>query len=736
MEPANKPTYVFDDFCLDATACQLKRQGEAIPLPPKVFDVLLVMVENRGRILDKEFLHRTLWPDTFVEDGTLAQYVFLLRKALQEDTANHRYIETVPRRGYRFVAPVQEVTAGPRVSENQQNGHRNGHGETPAVTLPPPASGWALRWLQSRWTVGLVSLLLALGAAGLYFLLNRPSALLPATHSMQITKLTTMGKAVLPALSPDAKYVAFVLDDAGKQSVWVRQLAAANNVQVIAPAAVDYGGLTFSPDGNYLYYQVYNRPATFGTLYRLPVLGGAPTQLIDDIDSPVSFSPDGRRLAFLRYAPVKGESYLILADANGTGQQTLATRKSPDFFDALEGVAWSPDGKTLACAGRGTNANGPYMNLLGLNSTDGKEVVLTSRPWKQIGQMVWRRDSNGLLALARSQESPLSTSQLWYFPFPSGAPVRITNDLNLYSKLSANSDLSKLVTIQSSRVSSLWLAPVGETVQAVQLGGASMDNYAHKLGLTWAANGQLIYGSYASGNADLWVMDADGNNARQLTVDPNIDFAPAVAQSNNAPSFIAFGSTRGGGYSIWRMDRDGQNVRRLTPGQSDYYPTVTPDGKWVLYTADSANLPMTWKVAAEGGESHPFLPQSAFNPAVSPDGKWVALFYAVPEQFVYKLALVPITGGAPNRIFEVVSQDLTTVARWSADGQMITYIDTKNGVSNIWGQPIDGSPARQLTQFKSDLIFRFAWAPDGKTLACERGFYVNDVVLLSDFLPT
>ena len=352
VEPA-KQLYVFDDFCLDAAECQLKRHGEPIPLPPKAFDVLLVMVENRGRILDKDFLHRTLWPDTFVEDGTLAQYVFLLRKALQEEPAGHRYIETVPRRGYRFVAAVEEITGNETVKRNgtapvpttyqNQNGELQAEILRPLAPTAPPAAKSALVILrQSKWAIAVLSVVLALGIGLTYFLLKRFLAA-PPPRSMQITKLTTMGKAALPALSPDAKYVAYVVDEAGKQSVWVRQLAAANNVQVIAPAEVDFMGLTFTPDGNYLYYLVYGRPQIYGTLYRMPVLVGTATKLIDDIDSPIAFSPDGNRVAFVRIEPLKSESYLVLADTNGTEQQTLATRKRPDYFYANDGVAWSPD---------------------------------------------------------------------------------------------------------------------------------------------------------------------------------------------------------------------------------------------------------------------------------------------------------------------------------------------------------------------------------------------------------
>lgn len=736
METPTKRLYLFDDFCLDVTDCQLRRRGAVIALPPKVFDMLRVMVENRGRILDKDFLMKSLWPDTFVEDGTLAQYVFLLRKALNEETAEPRYIETIPRRGYRFVAQVQEVTDDEQLSlASHQTSPRNGTTSLLEarpngfhLAPAPPARASFAQFTTNKWLW--LGLGVALGLGLLAFVVQHPSPPVPTPRAMQITKLTTMGKAARPALAPDSKYVAYVVDDQGKQSIWVRQIATANEVQVTAPAELDLMGLTFAPDGNYLYYLAYGRPQVYGTLYRLPALGGTATKLIEDVDSPVAFAPDGKRLAFVRYSPLQEETYIVLANANGSEQQMLAKRRGTDAFLADDGVAWSPDGNSLACAVRGTGTNGPFINLVSLDVKTNAETVLTSKPWRHIGQMTWRKDGSGVLALARSQGAPLSTSQLWHFPFPTGEPSRITNDLNVYSSLSANAAGNQLVTIQSTRVSSFWLVPHASADRAGQVSGASTDNYAHRLGMTWTPDGRLIYGSYASGNADLWQMNADGSNPHQLTVDPNADFAPAVSSDGRQLTFV---SNRGGGYGLWRMDVDGQNVQRLTAGVFDLYPTFTPDGQWVLYSDWKGELPTTWKVAASGGEPSKVLPDPAYNPAVSPDGKLLAYFQVVPQALVFKLAVIPLAGGAPSRVFEFIPQDEANL-RWSPDGQMLTYIDTKNGVSNIWGQPWEGGPARQLTKFKNDRIFRFAWSPDGKTLACERGFYVNDVVLMSDFL--
>ncbi len=736
MENLTRKLYLFDDFCLDATECQLSRRGETIALPPKVFDTLRVMVEHRGRILDKEFLMKSLWPDTFVEDGTLAQYVFLLRKALHEETAEHRYIETVPRRGYRFVAQVQEIN-GDKASEVIPNARQNGNHETNGVTngavatLPPTTTPVAAKANLIQPLI-IIALLLAACSIAAYFFLRRPDQPLAIHQTMQITKLTSSGKAKLPVLSPDGKYVAYRVDEAGQQSVWMRQIAAANNVQIVPPAEVELAGLNFSPDGNYLFYTVYQRPPVYGALYRVPVLGGGAVKLIDDVDSAITFAPDGKRLAFVRLSPLEAESSIITANADGAQQQKLATRKLPEYFHHSAGLAWSPDGKLIACPAGNSGANGPFMNLVGVDASTGQQTLLTAQEWRRTGQIAWRKDGSGLVAVAWKKDSPLASEQLWWFPYPEGEPRKITNDLNVYEGVSLSQDSRQLVTVQSTKVANLWIVPDAEASRAVQIGGQSIDNHAHRLGLTWSPTGKLIYGSYASGNADLWQMDADGSNPQQVTTNPTLDLAPAVSADGR---HIAFVSNRAGGFSIWRMDADGLNAARLTNGQADHFPTFTPDDKSVFFTASTHEQPTVWKVPTEGGLPTQFTPHIAFGPAISPDGKWVALFIAMPQALLYKLAILPITGGEPVRLFEIVPPEIPVV-RWSHDGRLLTYVETKQGVSNIWGQPIDGSPAKQLTDFKTDRIFRFAWSPDGKTLLCERGFYVNDVVLMSDFLPT
>jgi len=180
------------------------------------------------------------------------------------------------------------------------------------------------------------------------------------------------------------------------------------------------------------------------------------------------------------------------------------------------------------------------------------------------------------------------------------------------------------------------------------------------------------------------------------------------------------------------MEIDGSNQKQLTSGPYDVYPRVTPDGKWVVYRKWVSGE-FIYKVPIEGGPPVPLTDKQSKAPAVSPDGKLVACWYwSNPESQPPQFALLPIEGGPPVKLFEIPPTLSVFVIQWTPDGSALAYIDYRGGVSNIWRLPIDGRPSTQLTDFKSDKIFRFAWSRDGKQLALVRGSVSSDVVLIRD----
>jgi serine/threonine protein kinase/Tol biopolymer transport system component len=574
--------------------------------------------------------------------------------------------------------------------------------------------------------LALAALLVAASALayGLYHLFGHRAA---GLQSMKITRLTNSGKVGAASISPDGKYVAYsALDESGQSSLWVRHVATTSNVQIVPPAGADvqFGGAAFSPDGNYIYYIRREKNAP-GVLYQVPVLGGTSKKLLEDAGGAISFSPDGKRFTFIRRYASQGEDALMLANADGTGEQKLATRTFPDFF--LSGVAWSPDGKTIACA-FGSFTGGYYRSVSVVQVADGTQKLLTSHRWYNVERVAWLSDGSGVITTAQEQAG--SPFQIWQISYPEGEAHTITNDLNTYHNPSLTADSSALVTVLADTTSNVWVAPTGEWTSARQLTSGKENGWIEG-GMTWTPDGKIVYRSRAGGNPDIWIMDADGRNQKQLTDDAYYERSPSVTPDGR---YVIFDSFRSGTQELWRIDIDGSNLKQLTTGTGAFSPHCSPDGKWVLYNSFGSSGYIIWKVSIDGGEPVQVTDKFAQLPAVSPNGKLIACYFLDQQTRVTKIALLPFEGGDPFKLFDLPqTANRGESVRWTPDGRALTYINTRGIVSNIWLQPTDGSPPQQLTDFKTERIFSFDWSRDGKWLAFSRGVVDSDVVLIKDF---
>ncbi|MEK6324041.1 MAG: protein kinase [Acidobacteriota bacterium] len=541
---------------------------------------------------------------------------------------------------------------------------------------------------------------------------------------MRVTRLTNHGRAAQTAISPDGKYVVHVMGNAGQQSIWLRHIATGSDKEIVPSVGRNYAGLTFSHDGGYIYYQRAGG-AVPNVLYQVAVLGGAPVKVIEDIDSAPTFSPDGKRFAFVRGYPPQGEAALMIANVDGTGEQKLASYDISNFFPSGNTMrpAWSPDGEVIALGVPASDAQGSYRQLLVLRVKNEVATPLTSQRWSALGQFAWLADGSGFVVTASDQASG-SPRQIWYVSYPDGLARPITNDVNDYFGLSLTEDSAVLATVQTERLSNIWVAPNGEASRATQITSNRSDGIT---GIAWAPDGRIVYGSNVSGNPDIWVMNADGSDPKQLTVHGSSDVTPSVCPDRR---YIVFVSSRTGAQSIWRMDRDGGNPRQLSDGTLDDSPSCSPDGRWVVFTSSKSGKQTLWKVPIDGGDAVQLLDFSSGRSVISPDGEQVAYTYTDQQSKRLKLAVMPFEGGAPTKTFEIPTP--RQAIRWAPDGRALTYIDARSGVSNLWSQPLDGGPPKQLTNFKSDQIFSHAWSSDGKQLMLARGTVTSDVVLMSN----
>jgi eukaryotic-like serine/threonine-protein kinase len=592
-------------------------------------------------------------------------------------------------------------------------------GPVSAITQTPIGKGSKGRWIALA--AGLL-LLAVIAAFSISFFIGQKLTKTtgPAFENTAISKLTSTGSALGAVISPDGKYVVHIVNEAGTQGLWVRQTATSSNVPIVPPDDGDYVGLTFSRDGNYVYFVKGPKGAAVRSLYQVPVLGGPPRKLIDDVDSAISFSRDAKRFAFVRHSST--ESALMIVNADGSGEQKLATYKIPDVFLQVE---WSPDDKVIAAAAR--KISGGFRNeLVAVQVSDGSEKVIGSQKWIAFGGFAWLADSSGLMLSAVDQTPGARQLQIWQLTYPEGKAKRITNDLNNYTGVSLSADSGSLVTVQADTVANLWVAPDGDASRARQITSGS-GRYDQ---VSLVPDGRLVFMSNASGTADIWLMDADGKNKKQLTSDSGVNVFPAVSADGR---FVVFDSNRGSNpavFNIWRAGIDGSNPRQLTQGEGEYFPTCTPDGKWVVYTPLSAGSKLTlWKVPIDGGDPIQINERVSVKPVISPDGKWVA-FQTGGDQPASgpKLGIVPFDGGQPVKLIDVKFIQY----RWAPDSKSILYLDNNEGVTNVWSQAVDGGAPKQLTKFTADQIFSFDWSRDGKTLALSRGVVTTDVVLIKD----
>ena len=341
-------------------------------------------------------------------------------------------------------------------------------------------------------------------AFGVYRLLNREKASLPF-QNIKATRLTTNGRAADAAISPDGKYVIYVRDYGSQQSLWVKQVLTSSDIQIAPPEEAGYKGLTFSKDGNYIYYVKRANDSPLPALYQMPTLGGAAKRLLEDIYSAVTFSPDGKQFAFLRAREDQDqENALMIANADGSAERKLASAHPPREFSNWhgQGPAWSPDGKSIACVVGGSNAGSDPMNLSEVQVADGTLKPITTRGWYLIRRVAWLADGSGLIIVAADKGSTYYANQVWHISYPSGEARKVTADLNHYRSLSLTADAKSLSAVQSNRVSNIWVAPNGEAARATQIrfGGSNEEGID---GLAWTPDGRIVYYSRAGGGDDI-----------------------------------------------------------------------------------------------------------------------------------------------------------------------------------------------------------------------------------------
>ncbi|MFL6451350.1 MAG: protein kinase domain-containing protein [Bryobacteraceae bacterium] len=539
-----------------------------------------------------------------------------------------------------------------------------------------------------------------------------------------VRQLTFNGRTRLSAISPDGRYLAYVVGDPGGiETLMLKQIEAGSSEHVKIPGrAVSYLGMSFSSDSQFL-YEVEEDETLVGKLYAVPLLGGRPSgPLLVGIDGSVSPSPDGTKLAFVNRPVEKGESRLEIANSDGSERHSLLTVRSANAQDytMLRHVAWSPDGSQIAAFLFHDDSG-----LLDLVKLSGQQTRIHLRHWRLVGQPSWTRDGRVIVLSAATRTEGNNQAQIRQIAVSGGLWRDVTKDLASFRSVTMTRDGRELAAVKVESKAMLWISEKNNFFRG-QSSVAEAEEYFTLASstLAWQDDQQVIVNSRQSGYPNLWAFDSETQTRSALTNEPYVEQGAAVIPGTRS---LVFASNRSGQFHIWRFTPETNEFTQLTSGTSyDESPAVSPDGNRILYTSWNSTRPSLYVVPANGGPTARIGTFLARNAEFSPDGQKIVCQMQDEANGKWTVAVVTLSDSHHPQYFP----EIQLPVRWAPGGQALTTVRTDGlGVSNVWSVPLDGTPASKLTNFEEQAIVVFSWSSRGDRLACIRTSQNSDVAL-------
>jgi Tol biopolymer transport system component len=679
---------------------------------------------STSAVVFDNILHNAPVAPVALNPGTPAELERILNKALEKDRDVRYQVAAELRADLKRLQ--RELDSGKSTlassSSNRVVTQLSALAAQPAEPPRPPSSSSVLIAAAGKnkfgtgLALGAALLVLVAAGFGIYSLLPHKKVL--PVEQMSIENLTNNGHVSLARISPDGKYLLHVLDENGLQSLWLRHIPTGSNTQVVTPAATRYSGLTFSPDGNYIYFvRREDSEQAIASLYDAPMLGGTPRLLIKDVDSPIAFSPDGQRFAYLHQHGDSTVTDLKIASRDGTFERDLFHHK--DIVTDSLSLSWSPDGKSIAIPIVLPTSQdlGGFLVVDVVTGETKQTAIVKDRIYFE---PAWLPDGSALLVSATSAANGFLRNQLGIVSYPGGEFRLLTTDTNDYVHPSISADGQNIAASQVHPKYEIQIAPAAspEKLTPVKL-ASNLPTWSWN----WTPDSQLLIIQ----GPDIRMVNPSGGN-RVVFSEPRYAMDQVASCGNGRyVVFRTLGRSGGSEVNLWRVDSNGTNLLRLSSGANDRVPVCSNDGKW-LYYIDAAENHFLKRVPIDGGAPETIIKSPAEPYNLAPDGKTVATFEAREADHTVMLAMYSLEDGKKSSL-EFDPRALPGLV-FMPSGKAVAYVVREKGVDNLWIQPLDGSARRQLTHFTSDRIAGYAFSKDGAQLGINRGHADSDAVLL------
>ena len=599
-----KEFYEFGDFRMDVKKHRLLKNGELIPLTPKEFEVLLMLVRHAGKTVEKDELLDKIWGETFVEEATLTRNVSWLRKKLGAEGA--KIIETVPKFGYRFLPEVNLVQNAQTIVFEEQIIQKITVEET--FSIPNQSLLQLTAKSKSKYFWFAVAAGALLIGSFAYWFLQQPPTPKTIVLSNVVPFSGLPGRENMPAFSPDGNQVAFVWDgDKENHDIYIKIIGAGEPVRLTTNPANDLFPV-FSPDGKSIAF--LRSAPNKGEVYLIPALGGAERKIcqLNSNRTNISFAPDGKNLAVIDSEADSKKWSVFLVNLD-TGEKKRLTQP-PEFATDSE-PRFSPDGKFIAFL----RVSNQIYELFTIPTTGGEPKQLTQDK-TAISGLSWDAKGKNIIFASRRKSNQ---SNLWKISANGGEPEMIVTGGKNVANPAISSDGKTIAFVEEMRDTNIWQIkfPDSKNSESKLISSSRADHSP-----AFSPDGtKIVFASDRTGHYEIWVADADGKNQRQLTFLEQSAGSPRFSPDGK---FVAFDSQEGQKSDIFIIPTEGGQVRSVTFSDSrEGLPSWSADGRFIFFTSNKSGSNQLWKIPFEGGETTQITQQGAFESFAAPDGKTI-----------------------------------------------------------------------------------------------------------------